>query len=130
MPMTVSIDNERRIANYLVWGPVTGPELSQFVTALVRANPAVADYDAISDITRYTGDVSMDDMASVAMLMNDFRTHASGPARSALITHDPGFADWARLMSHQFERRRFGVFGSHAAAEAWLAERPQERDAA
>lgn len=130
MPMTVSIDDARRIANYLIWGPVTGPELAEFMIALVRSNPEIADYDAISDFTRYTEDVSTDDMASVAMLMNDFRTQASGLARSALITHDAGFADWARLMSHQFERRRFGVFGSHAAAEAWLAERPRDRDAA
>lgn len=120
MPATVSIDSERRLTSYRFWGPVTGPEFVETMVAILRSHPEVADYDAICDLTDYTGDVGVDEMASVAMLMNDLRTGVSGMARSALITLDQGFADWAQLLGHQFERRRFGVFGSRSAAEAWL----------
>lgn len=130
MPMSVSIDGERRITSYRYWGPISGPEFVESMTALLRSHPEVADYDAICDLADYTGEVGVDDMASVAMLMNDCRTGASGLARTALITLDPGFAAWAQLLGHQFERRRFGVFGSRAAAEAWLEACPQAREAA
>lgn len=130
MPTTLSIDSERRVAGFVMSGPVSGEEFVAFMTGALRRNPELADYDAVWDAIGYAGDISTDDMASVAMLMNDFRTDADGMARTALITLDGGFADWAQLMGHQFDRRRFCVFNSRAAGEAWLEGGQHGLDAA
>jgi hypothetical protein len=130
MPIRVSIDPQRRLAACKISGPVTGQRFVHSVTTALRSRRELADYDIICDITGYTGDVAMDDLASIAMLMNDLRSDASGPARTALITHDDGFATWAQVMGHQFARRRFGVFGSREAARAWLQAPPEARQAA
>jgi len=130
MPITLLFDHERRTANYEMSGPLTGEAFLAFMGEALRRNPELADYDAICDMTDYSGDVTTDDMASVAMLMNDFRASSDALAHTALITLDRGFASWAQLMDHQFERRRFGVFSSRAAAEAWLQAAPRGRDAA
>lgn len=130
MPITLFLDHERRISNYEISGPVSGEVFVAFMGEALRRNPEIADYDAICDATAYTGDITTDHMASVAMLMNDFRASPDGLAHTAMISLDSGFASWAQVMGHQFERRRFGVFSSRAAAEAWLQSARRNRDAA
>jgi hypothetical protein len=130
MPINVFVDQKRCLAHYEVWGPVEVRELLKSIFEALQDNPQLADYDALCDITEYTGDVSTDDVASIALLANDLRSGANTLARTALITHDRGFAIWAKVMGYQFARRRFGVFSSYAAAEAWLLAAPQDREAA
>jgi hypothetical protein len=130
MPISVSVDHERRLAAYKISGPIASRELFESILAALQDNPELADYDAFCDITGYTGDVGTDDLASIALLANDLRADTNAQARTALVTHDRGFATWAQVMSHQFERRRFGVFSSRTAAEAWLQAPGQDREAA
>lgn len=129
MPITVSVDKDRQTANYVISGPVTGEEFVAFMADALGASPELADYDAVCDVTGYTGDVTTDHMASVAMLMNELRANDL-PARTALVARDSGFSDWAQVMNHQFDARQIRVFSSTMAAAAWIRGVQQGREAA
>lgn len=130
MPITVSMDERRRLVRYTVSGDVTGQEVLRFMAEALRSHPGLADCDAVCDLTAYTGSVSADDVSSLAALTNDRRIDRVRAARTAYVTHDSGFSDWAQVMNHQFEGRKFCVFGSVLAAEAWLRGCQQGREAA
>lgn len=130
MPITVFFDEQLQIARYTVSGPVTGQEVLRFMTQVLQNHPQLADCDAVCDLTAYTGDVTADDVASLALMTNDSRTDRGRAARTAYVTHDRGFSNWAQVMNHQFEGRKFCVFSSMLAAEAWLRGCQQGRDAA
>lgn len=130
MPVTVSVDEQRRFARYTVSGDVSGQEVLRFMGEALRTYPGLADCDTICDLTAYTGNVTAEDVAALAGLTNDSRIDRVRAARTAYVTHDSGFSDWAQVMNHQFEGRKFCVFGSVLAAEAWLRGCQQGRDAA
>lgn len=130
MPITVSMDEQQRLARYTVSGDVTGRELLRFMTEALRANPGLADCDTICDLTGYTGDVTAEDVASLAVLTNESRVDRDRAARTAYVTHDSGFSNWTQVMNHQFDGRKFRVCGSILAAEAWLRGCQQGREAA
>jgi hypothetical protein len=130
MPISIALDLEQRTARYTVTGPVSGADLLRFMAQAYRESPGLADCDTVCDLTAYTGDVTADDVASLAMLSNDSRTEPDKLASTAYVTRDNGFADWAGVMNHQFAGRRFAIFGSMAAAEAWLRGCRMGREAA
>jgi hypothetical protein len=119
LPISVSVDSGRLRANYVFSGPVTGDEFLAVMAETLAAHPELADCDAICDVTDYTGDVTTDHMAGVAMLMNELREN-DRPVRTALVARDGGFLHWAEVMNHQFDGRHFRVFESTGAAAAWI----------
>lgn len=130
VPITVSMDEQQHLARYTVSGDVTGQEVLAFMAEALRAHPGLADCDTICDLTAYTGSVTADEVASLALLTNESRIDPVRAARTAYVTHDSGFSNWAQVMNHQFDARKFCVFGSVKAAEAWLRGYRHGREAA
>ncbi|HEY3813972.1 MAG TPA: hypothetical protein VGL66_12165 [Caulobacteraceae bacterium] len=89
--------------------------------AHLRDEPALATCNTLCDLSGYTGDVTAGDLAAVATVTNKHWPPASR-ARTAFVTKDPGFPNWARIMCHQFDEREFKAFESAEAAEMWLAQ--------
>ena len=127
--MTIEEGGPNTLVRFIVRG-VTRPEAgASALFKLYQEHPRAPYYDRLFDLSEYTAGLDAQNMAKVAGAYKELNTDPSFPCRTAIVTHDPNFALWARALDFQFEGRQHKVFPRLEAAEAWLAEPLEQRKA-
>lgn len=75
---------------------------------LIRAQPALAAYDYVCDLTAFRGDAFQQDVSAIADEYSLYQV--SGPTYTCFATSDPFFGLWAKSMDDIFGGRRHLVF--------------------
>ena len=109
MAMNYTIDDDRRLLTITLSGTVAGREFARFARDLYDSRPELFDYDCISDLLAFEGDVASADLDLVHELYAA-QPERSGPARPGVfVTLDSNFHLWASALDAQFPGRKHYV---------------------
>ena len=108
-------------------GALNGRAVAQSLSQAYLSDPDVTRLDMLFDLTAYRGSVGNDDVETIVAAYKQSNSDPLHPCRTAFVTTDPFFDDWATVMSFQFTGRERRAFASFAAAEAFLADPIEQR---
>ena len=119
MPVTYTVDRERRIVRTTVTGPVATDEFVPYLEALDREG--LVSWPQLVDARGATLRITPEDVRRFVFLIDGLRTR-HGTARSAFITDDDATYGMLRMYSALGESTDpgFAVFRKAADAEAWV----------
>jgi hypothetical protein len=106
MTIRHTIDDARRLLVITLSGVVTSHEFTAFVGDLYGDRTELFDYECISDLSDYEGDVSYSDLNPLQQIYAA-RPERDAPSRPGIIvTLDPNFHLWASALDAQFSGRK------------------------
>jgi hypothetical protein len=104
------------------------------VTAFLEAQPQTADWNWVLDEDVPFSDVDIPGLGRIAALYRRLGSSPAPRAFTVVVTTDPFFPDWGRVIDMHFENRRHLAAPTAAAAHALLdrldADRTSRTDAA
>lgn len=123
MPISHNLDESRLRLTLTLSGTVSSARFNDYIYRLYESRPELFEYDCVTDLRDYEGDLSD---ADVAPLMTLYAAHVRSrqtPSHSYLVTTDPGFGWWAAALDEQFPDRLHHVVNSLDEAHARLDAR-------
>jgi hypothetical protein len=122
------IDDERRLLVVTLTGPVTGGEVRTFGANLYGPRPELFDYECITNLLEYSGDVDYSDLNPLQEIYPGPPASEAAARSGVIVTLDPHFHFWAAALDAQFPGRKHyiaasleGAFGRLAALRAGQA---------
>ncbi|MBW3617067.1 MAG: hypothetical protein KY446_04840 [Proteobacteria bacterium] len=125
----ITIARDRHAPRLLVTlrGALSGRSVAQSLSQVYLSDPEVTRFDMLFDLTEYEGSVGNDDVEAIVAAYKQSNSDPLHPCRTAFVTPDPYFDDWAVVMSFQFTGREHRAFASFGAAETFLADPIEQR---
>ena len=125
----IAISRDLHDARLLVTlsGPLAGPSVATALSKAYLEDPEVTRLDMLFDLTEYQGAVGPGDVDSIVAAYKQSNSDPLHPCRTAFVTTDPLFFQWAAAMSFQFPGREHRAFPTFQAAEAFLGEPMAQR---
>lgn len=120
MPLTVKTERDRQWVTVTVPANTRWVRFQEFVLATVETSPDLVDWNWIIDDQQPMDDV---DAAGMSQIGAAFRRLASDPERrtfTVVVTSDPFFPTWARVIDMNYGARRHHAAPSLAAARTLM----------
>jgi metal-dependent hydrolase (beta-lactamase superfamily II) len=117
--MGVSINHDRRRAEFTAEPGFSGTVLSRAVAAMFDADPRTASYDLIFDVRGSDTGATQADLDLVAAAYHRHE-RTPGVKYGCFVTTDPNYPLWTAAMDHQFSDRKNKVFVTVENARAFL----------
>ena len=95
-------------------------EFHVFLRGLIEAQPILTNWNWIIDDRGPMDDVDVAEMARTGEVFRALASKRSGYAITIVVTSDPHFAPWAKVMDLNYGNRRHYAATTRAAAEALL----------
>ena len=118
----VLIDELRLRVHVRIKGPATGELVADRISRLFLERPELTDYDMLYDLTAYTGEVQADEIPPIVDAYARVGPEPAVPCRTAFVTADRTFHEWATAMDRQFPGREHRAFPHAGPALRFLDE--------
>lgn len=105
MPLSHHVDETRCRLTLTFSGDVSPRQFGEYVTQLYRLRPELFDYDCVTDLREYHGDLSNADLRPLLELYAARVRRRTTPSLSFVVTPDPMFGFWASALDHCFPGR-------------------------
>ena len=117
------IDRARRIVTVRAIGDVNGRMLLAQLPAFWQAHREIAGYHSISDLTHFSGDVSLDEVREIARAWEAFCDGRDAGTCTAVVSRHPLAWMVVQAVALVLPSRRFASFRSIEAARRWIPAR-------
>jgi hypothetical protein len=120
MPVTAESREAQCLIIITVPARTRWTEFQGFVRRCLETRPILADWDWIIDDQGPMDDVDVAEMALTGAMFRALAPNRGGYAITIVVTRDPHFAPWARVMDMNYGNRRHYAAATRAAAETLL----------
>ncbi len=114
------LDRDRQRVLIRFEGDIDGRTLQKAMADLWHAQPQIASYDTVCDMTTFTGDFGFDDIRTLSEAWKLFCSGADRGRRTAVVSQDRFAPMYIKAIALCFSGRHLAVFRSLGEARRWL----------